>query len=136
METVLNTSQEWLWAVDGYGNFTYSGRASAALLGYEPEELIGRPLSTVIDPDELASASEAVAEVLGWSRLRLDRSQDLLPTPQRRPVWMEVAGRSRPTRDGPRPGIEGSGRPLPTQTVGHSSQSAAGNGSTARSRAD
>lgn len=117
METVLDTSQEWLWAVDGHGNFTFSSRASATLLGYEPAELIGRPLSLVIDQDELASARQAVADVLGekgtdWTGVTVScRHRNGAP------VWMEVSGRSRPTRDGLGPGFEGTSRPLPTQTV-------------------
>lgn len=42
-----------------------SSRVSSALLGYEPAELIGRPISMVIDEVELASARQAVADVLG-----------------------------------------------------------------------
>ncbi len=117
METVLDTSQEWLWAIDGHENFTLSSAASARLLGYEPDELIGRPVSLVFDPDELAGAREAIAAALGdhpsgWTGVRVcyrHRSGA--------PVWMEVSGRSRPTREGPRPGFEGTSRPLPTQTV-------------------
>ncbi|MDQ0925670.1 PAS domain-containing protein [Pseudarthrobacter sp. W1I19] len=45
MDTVLDTSQEWLWAVDGAGTFTFSSSASTTLLGYEPRELVGRPFS-------------------------------------------------------------------------------------------
>ncbi|HET7140302.1 MAG TPA: PAS domain-containing protein, partial [Arthrobacter sp.] len=65
METVLDTSQEWLWAMDGHENFTLSSAASATLLGYEPDELIGRHVSLVFDPDELAAAREAIAAALG-----------------------------------------------------------------------
>lgn len=117
METVLDTSQEWVWAVDGHENFTFSSRASTTLLGYEPDELIGRPVGTVIDPDELASAREVIAGQLGdhgpdWTGVRISYRHR-----NGAPVWMEVSGRSRPTREGPRLGFEGSSRPLPTQTV-------------------
>ncbi|KRE74468.1 sensor domain-containing phosphodiesterase [Arthrobacter sp. Soil762] len=117
METVWETSQEWLWAVDEHGNFTFSSRASATFLGYEPAELIGRPISMVIDQDQLAGARQAVAEDLGdhgsdWSGVTVScRHRNGAP------VWMEVSGRSRPTRDGLGPGFEGTSRPLPTHTV-------------------
>ena len=106
MESVLDTSQEWVWAVDGHENFTFSSRASTTLLGYEPDELIGRPVGTVIDPDELASAREAIADLLGdhgsdWTGVRVSYRHR-----NGAPVWMEVSGRSRPTREGPRPGFE------------------------------
>lgn len=64
METVLDTSHEWLWTVDDGGCFTFSSRASTTLLGYEPSQLVGRPITTVIDPGELASARQSAALVL------------------------------------------------------------------------
>lgn len=117
METVLDTSREWLWAVDGHGNFTFSSKASATLLGFEPEDLIGRPVSTVIDQRELHGARQAVADVLrddssGWSGVTVScRHRNGAP------VWMEVSGRSRPTPNGQGLGWEGTSRPLPTHTV-------------------
>lgn len=49
VSTVMDTSGEWLWALDDAGTFSFSSRASADLLGYEPSELIGRPFSLVIN---------------------------------------------------------------------------------------
>src|SRR5919112_2669069 len=64
METVLGSSQEWLWAIDSQENIAFSSRASAALLGYEPSDLIGEPVTTIMDSDDLASASKAVKDAL------------------------------------------------------------------------
>lgn len=117
METVSQTSQEWLWAVDDQGNFTYSSSASSTLLGYDPSELIGRPCSMVIDLDELAIARHSVSDAVddhssGWSGL-------IVACRHRNgaPAWLEVAGRSRPAREGLRAGFEGTSRLLPTQTA-------------------
>ena len=117
METVLDT-KEWLWAVDGHGNFTFSSQASATLLGYDPAELTGKHLSRVIDKNELASVRQEVADALSekgssdWAGVTVScRHRNGAP------VWMEVSGRSRPTPDGPGRGFEGTSRPLPTQTV-------------------
>lgn len=117
METVLDTSQEWVWAVDAHEHFTFSSRACIKLLGYEPAELIGKPVSTVINPHELAAARAAVEDLLGvhgsdWTGVRVSYRHR-----SGAPVCMEVSGRARPAREGPRPGFEGSSRPLPTQTV-------------------
>ncbi|WP_234005418.1 sensor domain-containing phosphodiesterase [Arthrobacter sp. PGP41] len=117
METVSDTSGEWLWAVDAHENFSFSSRASSALLGYEPAELIGRPVSMVIDEDELAVARQAVADILG------DTGSDWTGVPilyrhrTGAPVWMEVSGRSRPSRIGVRPCYEGSSRPLSAESA-------------------
>lgn len=117
METVLDTSREWLWAIDERGNFTFSSRTSTTLLGYDPAELLGRPVSTVIDQDELASSRHSVAGALG------DRGSDwagVVVSCRHRngaPVWMEVSGKSRQDRDGLSTGFEGTSRLLPAQTV-------------------
>jgi len=117
METVLDTSQEWLWAVDDRGIFTFSSRTSTKLLGYDPTELLGRPISMVIDQDERASSRQSVAGALG------DRGSDwagVVVSCRHRngaPVWMEVSGKSRPDRDGRGTGFEGTSRLLPAQTV-------------------
>ena len=117
METVSDTSGEWLWAVDAHENFSFSSRASTALLGYEPAELIGRPVSMVFDEEELALARQAVADALG------DAGSDWTGVPflyrhrTGAPVWMEVSGRSRPSRNAARPCYEGSSRPLSAESA-------------------
>lgn len=117
METVMVTSQEWLWAVDGQGVFTFSSRASLTLLGYEPAELIGRPMSMVIDPDELAGACQAGTDELGGHGSAWAGSRISCRHRNGAPVWMEVSGRSRLTPGGLGPGFEGTSRLLPTHTV-------------------
>lgn len=117
MNALVDTSSEWHWGVDSHGNFSFSSRASTSLLGYEPRELIGRPVSVVIDQDELASARQAVAGALGehgtdWAGI---------PVAYRhrngQPVWMEVSGRTRPAQKGRGSGCEGSSRPLTAQQL-------------------
>jgi PAS domain S-box-containing protein len=39
---VAETAQEWIWEVDLDGRYTYSSPVIAALLGYEPEEVVGK----------------------------------------------------------------------------------------------
>jgi len=117
METVLDTGREWLWAVDDRGNFTFSSRTSTTLLGYDPAELLGKPISMVIHQDELASSRHSVAGALG------DRGSDwagVVVSCRHRngaPVWMEISGKSRQDRDGRSTGFEGTSRLLPAQKV-------------------
>lgn len=56
MGTWLNTTQEFFWVTGPDGNFTFCGPASRELLGYEPSELVGRPLDLILDPADLAAA--------------------------------------------------------------------------------
>lgn len=117
METVAHASQEWLWAVDEDEKFTFSSRASMALLGYEPSELIGKPCRIVIDSDELASARQMVAAAMddrgsGWSNVVV-----ICRHRNGAPVWMEVSGRVRPDAAGLSVRFEGTSRPLPPQSA-------------------
>ncbi|MGN7150701.1 EAL domain-containing protein [Arthrobacter sp. SAFR-179] len=112
MDTVLDTSQEWLWAVDAGGIFTFCSRASAALLGYEPSELLGRPFSLIITDDHLSTAREAVASALNdspvWSAVTVCcRHRNGTP------VLMEMSGKSCPSREGTGQRFEGTSRLLP-----------------------
>ncbi len=117
METVLDTSHEWLWTVDEQGCFTFSSRASATLLGYEPSELIGKSITMVMDHGELANARRSAALVLDepgstWSGVTVAcRHRNGAP------LWMEVSGKSRPARSGTGIRFEGTSRLLPTPTV-------------------
>ena len=119
METVSDTSGEWLWAVDAHENFSFSSRASTALLGYEPAELIGRPVSMIIDEDELAVARQAVADALGGAGSDWTGVPILYRHRTGAPVWMEVSGRSRPSRNAASPCYEGSSRPLSAESAQH-----------------
>lgn len=56
MGTWLSTTQEFFWVTGPDGSFTFCGPASRDLLGYEPSELVGRPLDLILDPGDLAAA--------------------------------------------------------------------------------
>jgi PAS domain S-box-containing protein len=116
MDSVLHARQEWWWAVDETGIFTFSSSASVDFFGYDPSELEGQPTSLVMELDDLAKARQSVAaalepEDLSWSGVVIrcrHRDGTLL--------WMEVSGRMRPVRNGKSAGFEGSCRPLRQQT--------------------
>ncbi|WLQ07096.1 sensor domain-containing phosphodiesterase [Arthrobacter oryzae] len=117
IDTVLSTSQEWLWAVDEQTNFTFSSRASLTLLGYTPGELLGQPCELVMDLEDLARAQQSIAAVHGtdgsaWEGLIVRcRHRDGSP------VWVEASGRVRRSADGTRAGSEGTSRRLAPSTA-------------------
>lgn len=115
IESLLRTGQDWLWAVDSHGIFSFSSRASASLLGYDPSALIGRPLSTVLDDADRARRDGAPV----GSQHATDRTDAIVAFRHRNgtAVWMEVTGTSRRAPDGSELGFEGIGRFLPGQTV-------------------
>ncbi|MGM9474237.1 EAL domain-containing protein [Pseudarthrobacter sp. YS3] len=115
MDTVLATSQEWVWAVDDQGRFTFSSPASEALLGWKPNELLGQRCDLVIDGHDLMRAKDdvaAVSEGSDWAGVVVRcRHRD------GRSVWMNVSGTVRPaTKDRPA-GFEGTSRMLPPLTA-------------------
>ena len=117
METVLGSGREWLWAVDNQRVFSFSSRAGASLLGYEPSELVGKPISLLIDPKDLASARQNATVSLDG---RTSEWAGIVVSVRHRngaPVWMEVMGKSRRNPDGSGLGFEGISRVLPGQRV-------------------
>ncbi|MGM9473476.1 sensor domain-containing phosphodiesterase [Pseudarthrobacter sp. YS3] len=115
MDTVLATSQEWVWAVDDQGRFTFSSPASETLLGWRPDELLGQRCDLVIDGHDLMRAKDDVAAASDGS----DWAGVVVRCRHRdgRSVWMNVSGTVRPaTKDRPA-GFEGTSRMLPPLTA-------------------
>jgi PAS domain S-box-containing protein len=116
MDTVLSTSREWVWAVDDRGLISYSS-AACSVLGYAPSELVGQPVSLVLDGEDLTRAQAAIQALpesngATWSGSILRcRHRDGTA------VWMELAGAVRPAADGMRGGFEGTSRLLPPKTA-------------------
>ena len=54
LRDIVVTSQDWIWEHDRDGRFTFSSDAVRAILGYEPEEIVGRHVSQYVHPDDLA----------------------------------------------------------------------------------
>jgi PAS domain S-box-containing protein len=112
MDSVLLTRQEWWWAVDDLGVFTFSSSASVDFFGYDPSELEGQPASLVMEADDLAQARQSVAAVMdpdgaSWSGVVIRcRHRDGTLT------WMEASGHIRPVRKGISAGFDGSCRRL------------------------
>ncbi|WP_028266092.1 PAS domain-containing protein [Arthrobacter sp. MA-N2] len=82
-----------------------------------PEELLGRPSSLVIGPEDLAVARSAIGTSArpggpGWHGvLMCCRHRDAST------VWLETSGRVRFGTDGQRSAIEGISRRFPAQTA-------------------
>jgi PAS domain S-box-containing protein len=48
----VETTNEWIWSIDSSGRITYSNPAAQAMLGYDPEELIGRPIESLLNEED------------------------------------------------------------------------------------
>ncbi|MCF7792324.1 MAG: PAS domain S-box protein [Victivallales bacterium] len=50
--TIVENIGEWIWEVDRYGRYTYASPVVKKILGYNPEELIGKTPFELIQPVE------------------------------------------------------------------------------------
>ncbi|HEY4999862.1 MAG TPA: PAS domain S-box protein, partial [Usitatibacter sp.] len=73
--SIVETTAEWIWAVDATGTLTYSNPAVETILGYRPQELIGQNTSELLHPDSSGWFREhlpvCVAEKRGWKGVTL-----------------------------------------------------------------
>jgi PAS domain S-box-containing protein/diguanylate cyclase (GGDEF)-like protein len=57
LHDTVETSQDWIWELDAHGRIKFCSGAVAAILGYDPHELIGKDFRTYLHPDEQANAA-------------------------------------------------------------------------------
>lgn len=48
----VEATNEWIWSIDSQGKLTYSNPAASAILGYEPGELIGKPIESLLHEED------------------------------------------------------------------------------------
>ena len=79
--SIVESTTEWIWAVDGEGRFTYSNPALSGILGYSPDELLGRESLDLLHPEDRprveSGRRQSLAARQGWShQLRRWRHRD------------------------------------------------------------
>ncbi len=117
MERVPGASPEWFWSIDREGIFTSSSPACAGLLGYTPDELVGRTCRGVIEDHDLAAAVENLEALNGRERCRAA----LIAACRHRDgstVWVETIGSLRRDRIGGIAGFDGTSRLLGQGSLG------------------
>jgi len=62
---LVESSSDWIWEVDAYGVYTYASPKVRDLLGYDPEELIGKTPFDLMTPGERRRAGSLFEEVAG-----------------------------------------------------------------------
>lgn len=58
---IVDASADWVWEVDAKGRYTYASESVRDLLGYGPEELLGRTPFDLMPPDEAARVAAQFA---------------------------------------------------------------------------
>jgi len=73
--SIIETSRDWIWAIDSEGNHTYCSPAVTSILGYAPEEFMGKSSIGFIHPEDRKGVQSQLAEWIhsksGWQNLTL-----------------------------------------------------------------
>ncbi len=71
--SLVETTTEWIWAMDEESRFTYSNPAVTAILGYTPEELVGKTALDLMHEEDRRTMQaifpKLVAARRGWNGL-------------------------------------------------------------------
>jgi PAS domain S-box-containing protein len=68
--SIVEATEDWIWEVDAQLRHTYSNRSVRTILGYEPEELIGRSILDWMTPqqrDKTLAELPMLARGSGWT---------------------------------------------------------------------
>ena len=69
--SIVETTNEWIWAIDDQGHYTYTNPAIAYILGYEPEEIIGAHVLALLHDEDSAKLESLLPQLIkrkrGWS---------------------------------------------------------------------
>jgi PAS domain S-box-containing protein len=61
---LVETSQDLIWSCDCEGHFSFVNKAARTILGYDPSEMIGRPFSDFLAPEQLEQDKKAFQHVI------------------------------------------------------------------------
>lgn len=61
--TILNNTSDMITVLSGAGDIIFQSRSSSEILGYRPEELVGRNYLEFIHPDDTAEIQEMIADL-------------------------------------------------------------------------
>ncbi len=65
---LVETTSDWVWEIDENGKYTYVSPRVRELLGYDPEEVIGKTPFDLMPPEEARRVSEIFAPLLAERR--------------------------------------------------------------------
>jgi PAS domain S-box-containing protein len=73
IQALLDTSRDWIWAIDVDGVHTYSNPAVRSILGYDASEIVGRAASDLVVAEDRervgVELERCVEQRCGWSNL-------------------------------------------------------------------
>ena len=89
--SLVETTSDWIWEVDQNGVYTYASPKIGDLLGYEPEEIIGKTPFDLMPPDEAERIGVEFQDIAASKRSFADLENANLHKDGRR-VILETSG--------------------------------------------
>jgi PAS domain S-box-containing protein len=68
--SIVEATEDWVWEVDAHLRHTYSNRSVASILGYQPDEVLGRSILDLMTPpqrDKTLAELPMLARGSGWT---------------------------------------------------------------------
>ncbi|OGD45657.1 hypothetical protein A3K70_00960 [Candidatus Bathyarchaeota archaeon RBG_16_48_13] len=56
---IVETVKDWIWEIDAEGRFTYASPRLRDILGYEPDEILGKKFFDIMPPEEAKRVDDA-----------------------------------------------------------------------------
>ena len=108
---LVETSFDWIWEVDAQGRYTYASPNSANLLGYAPEEMLGRTPFEFMPPEEVPHMEKIIAAIVAEKQPFIDLESAYLHRDGHQLI-LETRGQPMFGADGQLLGYRGSGRDI------------------------
>ena len=104
-----------IWMLDEANVITYVSSAMAAIVGCEPEELLGKPITDFIEPASVTAASDNLTSHPNGTNAARDMQLRVLDGRQ---AWISVAAHSLPTAEGEHAGTIATVSDITTRKAG------------------
>jgi len=89
--SLVETSSDWVWEADRRGVYTYASPRVGGLLGYEPQEVVGKTPFDLMPPDEAARVRAVFDEMASSSR-PLEKLENVARRKDGQIVVLETSG--------------------------------------------
>jgi len=111
---LVESTTDWIWETDQYGNLTYSSHQSLEMLGYQPQEIIGKPIFKFLLPENAEKNEKILHDKMG-QRSDLQNLEMHFKTKSKNPVMVLVNGKAFKDDSGKLKGYRGINRNITEQ---------------------
>jgi len=108
LRDVVDAAGEYIWEVDAGGRYTYLSRRVREVLGYAPEELLGRSPLDLVSPDDLAAVRSRSEHLAGRQTAFRDFEHRVIRA-DGKIIWLSINGVPAFNADGVWSGYRGAG---------------------------